>query len=105
MTDREVCKKAIVQLGVNSQVDMCIEECAELIVALQHFKRGKCVEEDVITEIADVQIMSQQMQELFGNISVAVERERKILRLMERLEKPEPARSTDPGDNNTKKNL
>lgn len=105
MNDREVCKQAIVKFGPQSQIDMCIEECSELINALEKYRRGRNTKEDVITEIADVQIMCEQMQELFGTIAVAVERDRKIRRLIERIEKPEPARTANSGDNNTKKNL
>lgn len=86
MNDREVYKQAIVKFGPQSQIDMCIEECSELINALEKYRRGRNTKEDVITEIADVQIMCEQMQELFGNIAVAVERDRKIRRLIERIE-------------------
>lgn len=87
MNERDICKKAITQFGVPSQINMCIEECSELIVALQHFRRGKCEEKDVITEIADVQIMCQQMAIIFGEGGVFIEKQRKIERLKERINK------------------
>ena len=80
----EICAEALVAFGPEAQVDMCIEECAELIVALQHWKRGR--PSDVVTEIADVQIMCEQMQELFGDGAVNTERHRKWQRLIERIE-------------------
>lgn len=95
MNDREVCKQAIVKFGPQSQIDMCIEECSELINALEKYRRGRNTKEDVITEIADVQIMCEQMQELFGNIAVAVERDRKIRRLIERIENAQNIQAQD----------
>ncbi len=61
------------------------EECAELIVALKHFKLGKATAQDVISEIADVEIMSKQMQILFGEDAVRKEIDRKLERLQERI--------------------
>jgi hypothetical protein len=93
MTDLEqrIFKQAIGTLGIDSQVDMAIEECSELIVALEHWKRGRCAEDhsDIITEIADVKIMCDQLSIVFGEMQVDLERGRKVKRLKERLEKYE----------------
>lgn len=83
----EVCNRAITTLGAESQIDMCIEECSELINALEKFRRGRVEKKDVITEIADVQIMCKQMQILFGSDETLLERNRKIERLSKRIEK------------------
>lgn len=45
---------------------MVSEECAELINALCKYKRGRVTDSDVITEIADVMIMCEQMAYYFG---------------------------------------
>ena len=50
----EVCRKAIEKFGESNQIDMALEEMAELSVALNHYNRGRATKEDVITEIADV---------------------------------------------------
>ena len=45
--------------GEESQIDMCIEELAELQVALCHYKRGR--DHNIHEELADVRIMLFQM--------------------------------------------
>lgn len=45
--------------------------------------------DDIITEIADVMIMCEQLSNYFGKEKVALERERKLTRLEERLSKYE----------------
>jgi len=76
-------------LGGKSQVDKCIEECLELALALQHYKDGKMDEERVIQEIADVQITSTQMAQLFGESRVAAVRAQKLERLERHLDERE----------------
>lgn len=84
----EILKEAVDTFGVSSQIDMAIEECAELIDALMKYRRGRVGAQDVITEIADVQIMCSQLEFIFGGESkiVDAERMRKIDRLRSRLE-------------------
>ena len=59
----------------DGQVDMCIEECSELIKVLLKHRRAKqrpsepgyfFQSQDIREELADVQIMVFQMQRLFG---------------------------------------
>ena len=85
--ENEIIREALDTFGTMRQVDVAIEECAELIVALEHFKRGRCCADysDIVTEIADVQIICSQMQMLFGSVEVLVEKERKLERLKERV--------------------
>lgn len=87
MIAHEVCKKAIEVFGINSQIWMAIEECSELQDALAKFKRGRAKPEDVITEIADVQIMMEQLAIFFGEKEVNDERIRKLERLQKRIDK------------------
>ncbi len=56
-----VLNKAIRKWGKDAQVDMAIEELAELIIALQHYKRGRNNIGDVKEELADVRIMYEQL--------------------------------------------
>ena len=90
MTDNEkrIYKDAIGTVGINAQVNGAIEECAELIVALEHWKRERCAADhnDIITEIADVKIMCDQLSLMFGEAQVDIEKHRKVERLDERLE-------------------
>ena len=82
-----VLQLAIEEFGKQEQIDMAIEECAELINALEKLRRNRVEPIDVITEIADVQIMTQQLAYMFGEKEVAAERTRKVERLKGRIEK------------------
>lgn len=64
MKDREIYIKAIEYWGVNFQFDMIVEECAELIHAIQKLKRNKNQEtiNNVINEGVDVSIMINQLR-------------------------------------------
>lgn len=76
--------------GVNTQVDMCIEEMAELTQALCKAKRNKRPVgwlTSVLEEIADVSIMLEQMISIFeGDIAIPKEIGRKLERLERRIE-------------------
>ena len=85
--EKNICALAIETFGPQSQFDMAIEECAELINALCKFRRGRVGTLDVVTEIADVQIMCEQLSYMFGEQTVADERKLKIERLQKRLTK------------------
>lgn len=83
--ERTVCVLAVEKFGPESQINMALEECAELIDALCKFRRERVGTLDVITEIADVQIMCEQLAYMFGEQTVEDERKRKIERLRKRL--------------------
>lgn len=86
MNQCEILQKAIETYGINIQLDILQEECAELIQAVSKYKRyGK--EDGLFEEMADVLIMIEQMQIFFGNDEVERQRQKKIERLAERLEK------------------
>ncbi len=87
--ERTVCVLAVEKFGPESQINMALEECAELIEALCKFRRERVGTLDVITEIADVQIMCEQLAYMFGEQTVEDERKRKIERLRKRLTKYE----------------
>ena len=66
---------------------MVVEECSELTNAICKFRRSRVNEDDIITEIADVMIMCEQLSNYFGKEKVELEKERKLERLKERLSK------------------
>ena len=95
MTDseREILGLAIERYGAEAQTDMAIEEMSELTKALLKHRRayknfkavpGKYITENVLEEMADVQIMLDQLYMIFGEPIIM--RNRKIERLKERLE-------------------
>ncbi|MFK5927107.1 MAG: antitoxin [Desulfuromusa sp.] len=72
--------------GEDAQYDQMVEECAELITALKHFRRGKVDQQAVIDEIADVTLMLGQLTWMFGTelVDKAVQKKRqKLNRLLE----------------------
>ena len=85
MMDRQnLLKLAIEAYGEGAQRLMTVEECSELIKALCKLPRGGSVA-DVVEEIADVQIMLDQMKIIFGSDAVELAEEKKLQRLENRL--------------------
>ena len=62
-----IYQQALAKFGEDAQMDMAVEECAELIVALKHFRRERCGVLEIASELADVQIMVNQMKEIVGH--------------------------------------
>lgn len=89
MTDDEVMifGKALGTWGAEAQITMVFEEMSELQKELCKRLRGKDNVNDIAEEIADVEIMLDQMKLLF-NIAPKVRNYRgeKVARLSERLE-------------------
>jgi NTP pyrophosphatase (non-canonical NTP hydrolase) len=66
MEDREIYRRTLEKWGVEAQYDQAVEECAELIAVLKHYRRGKVDEDRVIEELADVWLMVGQLAFMFG---------------------------------------
>lgn len=89
----EVLQKAIDTYGEIRQVDKCVEEMSELTKALLKLRYAKPtgVEADILRdavseEMADVEIMLEQLHMIYQNDKkVAEYREKKIERLKRRL--------------------
>jgi NTP pyrophosphatase (non-canonical NTP hydrolase) len=92
MEHNEIYKNAINKWGKEIQIEIAIEEMAELIKALQKIKRstGQTTEwinliHNVCEEIADVEIMIEQLKLIFPNSIVMDYKIGKIDRLKQRL--------------------
>ena len=72
--------------GIESQFDMAIEECSELIMAICHYGRNKANKNDIASEIADVEIMCNQLRLIIGDEIVEQHKKYKLLRLRNMLE-------------------
>ena len=72
---------AITKWGVGAQKNMAYEEIGELLTALARDDRGRATAEDIITELADVTIMCEQLATVLGYDLYELELERKLLRL------------------------
>lgn len=72
--------------GIDAQMMMLIEECAELLDAIAKLKRGRVNIADVVTELADVSIMVEQIALYFGMDDFVSEKDSKLNRLRCRLD-------------------
>ena len=75
--------------GVDAQMGVLAEECAELIVALHHYGRGKCEPANVVEEIADVMLAAELLAHVFvgGAGTVDQVKARKASRLVRRIKR------------------
>ena len=74
-------ERAIMIWGSNAQTDMVFEELGELNTVLARDRRGRATAEDILTELADVTIMCEQLATVIGYDLYELELERKLLRL------------------------
>ena len=81
MSMTKTYKKTVDKWGEEAQYDQMIEECAELIVALKHLKRGKIDRQEVINELADVTLMVGQLTWMLGEEEVNSAIEEKLQKL------------------------
>lgn len=86
MNTNELFELTVTSFGREAQKAMAMEECSELINALCKEKRGRVTDKDIITEIADVQIMCNQLALIYGKDEVRYEKSRKERRLFSRLQ-------------------
>lgn len=88
ISDKSIYKSAIDKWSEEIQIDIAVEECAELIRAIQKFKRhGPSAEliHNLIEEIADVSIMIEQLTIIFGIDHVEAWKKIKLERLEKRI--------------------
>jgi NTP pyrophosphatase (non-canonical NTP hydrolase) len=84
--ERAVFQKALDTWGGDAQILCLLEEMAELQDALCKHKRGRRTTDDIAEEIADVEIMLNQMKLYFRvEEEVKAQRARKVGRVEERL--------------------
>lgn len=86
ISEAEVLQRALDTYGSTLQIAMVFEEMSELQKELCKYLRGKCSPASIAEEIADVEIMLEQMKMLFCcTDDVRNERKRKVERLKGRL--------------------
>lgn len=78
---RDLYDKLRDEFGVNEQIKVAQEECAELIVAISHYRRGR--NHNVEEEIADVEIMIEQLRLMFDENKINSIKEKKLERMLE----------------------
>ena len=95
MNKRDLIKACVEKWG-DTQVDMLIEELAELIDAIQKLKRGRVGVKDVAEEIADVRLMLDQIEYMLKCESMVDEAANyKLLRLEQRLRRNDDPKITE----------
>lgn len=63
---KNTLNKARMVYGDNYLIDLAIEEMGELIVAINHYRRGRAQAKEVQEEIADVTLAMKELQQIFG---------------------------------------
>jgi len=98
---KKIYEKAVEHWGIEAQVKVATEECAELIVALCKINRtvnGSSIV-DVLEEIADVEIMLEQLKVIYDHDNLVPElKKKKLKRVKDRLAMEEPRRVDDGGE-------
>lgn len=82
--ERAICNKAIEKYGIKNQLIVAIEELSELQKTLCKFLRGNVT--NIEEEIADVEIMIIQLEEMFNYNKIEKWKVDKIQRLEQRIE-------------------
>ena len=86
-TEHDIFRSAIDTYGEVMQITVAFEEMSELQKELCNYLRGSGSQENIAEEIADVEIMMEQMKMLFNcEAAVLQVREKKVKRLKERIE-------------------
>lgn len=62
----EILKKAILVWGKDAQINMAIQEMAELTVELTNIQRNRTTKEKLASEIVDVENMLYQLKFIFS---------------------------------------
>lgn len=89
-----ILKATIHKYGAENQENMCIEECAELIHAINKKHRGK--PHNIAEEIADVEIVLEQVKMINGCYGEVDEiKKQKLARLSDSIKEQELTRVSD----------
>jgi len=84
----DVYRAALNKWGREGQYDQAVEECAELIAAIKHFRRGRIQDKELIEELADVVLMVGQLIYMLGPDRIEKAVEKKIGKLRRLLAGP-----------------
>ena len=79
-------KAAIAVWGEEFQIRMCQEELSEAISVLNQYLRGRKTKDDVAEELADSEIVLQEMRRIFDPTTINNIKKQKLTRLRKRIE-------------------
>ena len=77
----EIVERVAKHYGFKPQLDMMMEECGEMIVAINHYKRQRVSTERLIEEFADIWIVLKQMGVFLDEDSIAKVIDYKLMRV------------------------
>lgn len=84
----DIYEQAVETFGVDHQLWVFVGEVAELLDDVADYKRGRCTVDDIAEEIADVEIMLEQLKVIYQCYgAVAYWRQAKTERLKGYIEK------------------
>ncbi len=67
----EILERVAKHYGFTPLLDMMMEECGEMIVAINHYKRQRVSAEELVEEFADIWIVLKQMGVLLDENAIA----------------------------------
>lgn len=82
---QNILGNALMLFGYDAQIELAIEEMGELLVAINHHKRGRVDVSAVQEEIADVKIAMDQLAMIYGEEGVSEFEKKKLERLKNRI--------------------
>jgi NTP pyrophosphatase (non-canonical NTP hydrolase) len=77
----QIYRTALEKWGPESQLNMLVEECGELVAAVNRFRRERTPLIGLLEEIADVEIMLEQMRLIFDGALIDACKRQKQARL------------------------
>lgn len=76
-----VFERAALNISVEDNLNQLQEECAELIVAVNHYRRGRITLMELAEEIADVYLMSSVIEELLNGEHRGIVQEQLLIKV------------------------
>jgi hypothetical protein len=92
ISEKKLYEKILLHYGMVNQLRQLQEECGELIVAVNHYLRGRCSEAKILEEVADVQIMLNQVKAEFSGNAINMAIKTKLAKLAKKLEEAQRGR-------------
>ena len=84
-SEEKILKTAVKRYGNTRQISKAAEECAELAAAISRFNANEGDYKEIISELADVEIMCRQLRMIYGDAEIDAARTEKLKRLEKRL--------------------
>lgn len=84
--ENKLYRRALELLGLEVQLDVAVEEAAELVVDIQHWRRDRNELDDLVEEIVDVELVLEQLKTCVDQGKYRDVREQKLDRLERRLD-------------------